>query len=128
MRPKRKHEEEDMVKVPYASVVGSIMYAMVCTRPNIAHVVGVVCRYMENPRKENGAMVKRTLGTYETPLTMLFVIREIEARSFMCMGLLMPIDVKWVGNVDNAKSTNAYKFTLFELVNWKTKRQQVVSS
>jgi hypothetical protein len=117
MRPKRKHEEEDMVKVPYASVVGSIMYAMVCTRPNIAHVVGVVCRYMEYPRKENGAMVERTLGTYETPLTILyetpltilFVIRKIEARSFMCMGLLMQIDIKWVGNVDNAKSTNAYK-------------------
>jgi len=78
MRPKRKHKEEAIVKVPYASVVGSIMYAMVCTRPNIAHVVGVVCRYTENPRKDNGEMVKRTLGTYETPLTMLFVIREIE--------------------------------------------------
>ncbi|PHT64736.1 hypothetical protein T459_29161 [Capsicum annuum] len=31
-----------MELVPYASVVGSLMYAMVCTRPKIAHAVGVV--------------------------------------------------------------------------------------
>uniref|UniRef100_A0A3Q7HML1 Retrovirus-related Pol polyprotein from transposon TNT 1-94 n=1 Tax=Solanum lycopersicum TaxID=4081 RepID=A0A3Q7HML1_SOLLC len=31
-----------MALVPYASVVGSLMYAMVCTRPDIAHAVGVV--------------------------------------------------------------------------------------
>ena len=33
---------EDMSKVPYAFVVDSLMYAMVCTRPNIAHAVRVV--------------------------------------------------------------------------------------
>ncbi|RVW83202.1 Retrovirus-related Pol polyprotein from transposon TNT 1-94 [Vitis vinifera] len=33
-----------MPKVPYASTVGSLMYAMVCTRPDIAHAIGVVSR------------------------------------------------------------------------------------
>uniref|UniRef100_A0A3Q7GJI6 Reverse transcriptase Ty1/copia-type domain-containing protein n=1 Tax=Solanum lycopersicum TaxID=4081 RepID=A0A3Q7GJI6_SOLLC len=37
-------EKEDMKKVPYASAVGSLIYAMVCTRPDIAHAVGVVSR------------------------------------------------------------------------------------
>ena len=40
-----------MSSVPYASAVGSLMYAMVWTRPDIAHAVGVVSRYMENPGK-----------------------------------------------------------------------------
>eukprot|EP00253_Pinus_taeda_P036443 PITA_36443 len=40
--PKTQEEEEDMSRVPYASVVSSLMYAMVCTRPDIAHVVGVL--------------------------------------------------------------------------------------
>ncbi|RVW28627.1 Retrovirus-related Pol polyprotein from transposon TNT 1-94 [Vitis vinifera] len=31
-----------MRKVPYALAVGSLMYVMVCTRPDIAHVIGVV--------------------------------------------------------------------------------------
>eukprot|EP00253_Pinus_taeda_P032553 PITA_32553 len=46
---KTKEEEEDMSHVPYASVVGSLMYAMVCTRPDIAHAVGVLSRFMSKP-------------------------------------------------------------------------------
>lgn len=48
-----------MALVPYASVVGSLMYAMVCTRPDIAHVVGVLSRYMSMPKKEHWNAVKR---------------------------------------------------------------------
>ena len=40
--PKTQEEEKDMSHVPYASVVGSLMYVMVCTRPDIEHVVGVL--------------------------------------------------------------------------------------
>jgi len=47
-----------MSKVPYASTVGSLIYTMVCTRPNIAHAVGVVSRYMNNPGKEHWMAVK----------------------------------------------------------------------
>jgi hypothetical protein len=42
-----------MSHVPYASVVGSLMYAMVCTRPDIAHTMGVLSRYMSKPGKEH---------------------------------------------------------------------------
>jgi hypothetical protein len=55
----KAQEEEDMSRVPYASAVGSLMYAMVCTRPDIAHVVGVLCRYMSKPGKEHWTAVKR---------------------------------------------------------------------
>ena len=40
-------------EIPYASAIGSLMYAMVCTRPDIAHAVGVVSRFMSNPGKEH---------------------------------------------------------------------------
>ena len=42
-------ELEDTIFVPYASVVGSLMYGMVCTRPDISQVVGVLCQFMANP-------------------------------------------------------------------------------
>ena len=48
-----------MTHVPYASTVGSLMYVMVCTRPNISHAVGVLSRYMSTPRKEHLKVVKR---------------------------------------------------------------------
>ncbi|XP_057247302.1 secreted RxLR effector protein 161-like [Beta vulgaris subsp. vulgaris] len=48
-----------MSKVQYASAVGSLMYAMVCTMPDLAHVVSVVSRFMTQPGKEHWQAVKR---------------------------------------------------------------------
>jgi hypothetical protein len=42
-----------MSHVPYASVVGSLMYVMVSTRSYIAHVVGVLSKYISKPGKEH---------------------------------------------------------------------------
>jgi len=56
--PTSEKENEEMKKVPYASAVGSLMYAMVCTRPDITHAVGVVNRFLSNPGKEHWAAVK----------------------------------------------------------------------
>ena len=42
-------ELDDTIFVPYASVVGSLMYGMVCTRPYISQVVGVLFQFMANP-------------------------------------------------------------------------------
>ena len=46
--PKTAEERDHMALVPYPSAVGSLMYDMVCTRPDIAHAVGIVSRYMTN--------------------------------------------------------------------------------
>jgi hypothetical protein len=53
MCPKTQEEIEYMSRVPYSSTIGSLMYVMVCTRLDIAHAVGVVSRYMNNPGKEH---------------------------------------------------------------------------
>ena len=42
-------EGEDMKSAPYAPAVGSLMYAMVATRPDISHAIGVISRFMHNP-------------------------------------------------------------------------------
>ncbi|RVW61459.1 Retrovirus-related Pol polyprotein from transposon TNT 1-94 [Vitis vinifera] len=52
--PKTEEERDHMSKVPYASAIGSLMYAMVCTRPDIAHAVGVVSRFMSRPGSSIG--------------------------------------------------------------------------
>ena len=46
-----------MTKYPYASAVGSLMYAIVCTKPDIGYTVEV-SRYMSNPGREHWAAVK----------------------------------------------------------------------
>ncbi|KAL4017709.1 hypothetical protein IC575_021270 [Cucumis melo] len=46
--PKTPQEVEDMSNIPYASTVGSLMYTMLCTRPDICYLVGIVSRYQSN--------------------------------------------------------------------------------
>ena len=58
MCPKAQDEEDKMSKVPYSLAIGSLMYAMVCTRPDIAHAMGVISRYMSHPGLEHWNAVK----------------------------------------------------------------------
>ena len=50
---KTEEERGHMSKVPYASAIGSLMYVMVCTRPDIAHAMGVMNRFMSRPGKQH---------------------------------------------------------------------------
>ena len=49
MSPRSEFEISSMKRVPYSNAVGSLMYAMVCTWPDIAYSVSVVSRFMSNP-------------------------------------------------------------------------------
>ena len=70
--PKLEEEQDHMSKIPYASAIGSLTYAMVCTRPDIAHAVGVVSRYMSNPGKQHWEAVK-------------WILRYLKGSSKICL-------------------------------------------
>ena len=57
-RPKTPTEIERMREISYASAVRSLMYAMLCTRPDICFVVGMVSRYQSDPYEEHWTAVK----------------------------------------------------------------------
>ena len=50
-----------MSKIPYVSIIGSLMYAMLCTHPDIALSVSVTSRYQANPSEEHWIAVKNIL-------------------------------------------------------------------
>lgn len=56
--PITDEKTEDMFQVSYASVVRSLMYVMVCNRPDLSHVVSLVSKYMDNPIREHWNVVK----------------------------------------------------------------------
>ena len=78
---------------------------MVCTRPDIAHAVGVVSRYMNNPRKEHWMVVKWILrclrGT--TNQELCFGGSNISLQGY--------VDADMGGDGDNNRSTTWYVFT-----------------
>ena len=59
--PKNDFKREHIKKIPYASVVGSLMYAQVCTRPNIAFAVRVLGRYKSNPGLDHWRAAKKVM-------------------------------------------------------------------
>ena len=54
-------EEEEMSRVPYASAVRSLMYAIVCTGPDLAYAVSTVSKFMSNSGKQHWEAVKWVL-------------------------------------------------------------------
>jgi hypothetical protein len=122
MCPKTQEEIEYMSRVPYSSAVGSLMYAMVCTRPDIAHAVGVVRRYMNNPGKEHWEAVK-------------WILRYLRgtATHALCFGgsdtfLQGYVDSDMAGDKDSRRSTTGYVFTIGgTTVSWISKLQKVVA-
>jgi hypothetical protein len=59
--PTTAEDIEEMSVIPYASAIGSIMYAMLCTRPDVNLAVSLVGRYQSNPGKEHWTAVKNIL-------------------------------------------------------------------
>jgi hypothetical protein len=111
-----------MSRVPYSSTVGSLMYAMVYTRPDISHAVGVVSRYMNNPGKEHWEALKWILKYLRGATT-----------HALCFGgsdtfLQGYVDSDMVGDKDNRRSTTGYDFTIGgTIVSWISKLQMVIS-
>jgi hypothetical protein len=52
------NKDDKMVKVPYQQAVGSLMYAMLCTWPDLAYPISVVSKHMANPSLEHWIAIK----------------------------------------------------------------------
>ncbi|CAJ2639359.1 unnamed protein product [Trifolium pratense] len=120
--PQTEEEKESMANIPYASAIGSLMYAMICTRPDIGHAVGVVSRFMSNPGKAHWEAVKWILrylrGTIEKCL--YFVKGELKVQGY--------VDADFAGDVDHRRSTTGYIFTVGTgAVSWISRIQKIVA-
>ncbi|GJX00334.1 retrovirus-related pol polyprotein from transposon TNT 1-94 [Tanacetum coccineum] len=122
MSPSSKKERVEMSQVPYALAVGSLMFAMICTSPDIAHAVGVVSRYMTKPGREHWEAIKRILiyvkGTSEVALC--FGDSDLIVTGY--------VDSDYAGDLSGSKSTTEYVFTLCgRIVSWVSNLQSVVT-
>ncbi|CAM6109633.1 unnamed protein product [Calypogeia fissa] len=109
LSPTTVEEKGVMSKVPYETAVGSLMYLIVCTRPDLAFAMGKVSRYMLNPGKLHWDAVKWILrylkGTKDVGL--LF-----DAKSNKSNSLLGYVDAYYGQDMDGRRSTTRYVFTL----------------
>ena len=95
-----------MSRVPYASAVGSLMYAMLCTRPDIFYAVGIVSRFQSNPGFDHWVAVKHILKYLRRTRNYMLVYSSQD---------LIPIgytDSDFQSDKDTHKSTSGSVFTL----------------
>ena len=59
--PKNNFAIQEMQKIPYASTIGSLMYVQVYTHLNIAYIIGMLGRYLSNPRNDHWIVAKRVM-------------------------------------------------------------------
>ncbi|KAG8662105.1 hypothetical protein MANES_01G064950v8 [Manihot esculenta] len=120
--PSSDEEREEMDKVPHALAVGSLLYAMVSTRPNIAHVVGVVSQFLSNPGREYWTAMK-------------YILRYFCGTSRLCLyfGSSEPMlfgytDADMAGDVDSIKFTSGYLLIFAgEAMSWQSRLQKCVA-
>ena len=108
--------------ISYASAMGSLMYAMLCTRPNICFVIGIVSRYQSNPRPEHWTTVKHILK----------YLRRTKDYMLMYGGdELIPIgytDLDFISNKDLRKLTFGHVFTLGGgSISWRSIKQKCIA-
>ncbi|XP_042012165.1 secreted RxLR effector protein 161-like [Salvia splendens] len=124
--PKSDAEVDEMKNIPYANIIGSVMYVMICTRPDLAHAVSVTSRYMSNPGKSHWQALKWMLrylkGSSEYGISYKgFRDQTKEVLEGFC-------DSDYASNKDNRKSQTGYIFTMYgSAVSWKSNLQSVVA-
>ncbi|KAA0050103.1 gag/pol protein [Cucumis melo var. makuwa] len=104
--PKTPQEVKDMRRTPYASAVGSLMYVMLCTRPDICYAVRIVSRYQSNPGLDHWTVVKIILKYLRRTRDYMLVYG---AKDLILTGYT---DYDFQTDKDSRKSTSGSVFTL----------------
>ena len=106
----------------YRRLVGKLNYLIV-TRPNIAHLVGIVSQYMSSPIVDNWAAVEHILCYLKGAPRQGILYNNHGHNRVECF-----TDADWAGSKEDRRSTSGYcVFVGGNLVSWKSKKQEVVS-
>ncbi|KAJ9564656.1 hypothetical protein OSB04_000622 [Centaurea solstitialis] len=122
--PKNELEIKEMQKIPYASAVGSLMYAQVCTRPDIAFIVGVLGRYLSNPGMDHWRAAKRVMRYLKKTRDYMLTYRKSDSLEIVGYS-----DSDFGGCQDTGRSTSGYVYILAGgAISWKSVKQTLVAS
>ena len=118
-----KGNPDEVIDVPYRSVIGSLMYLMLGTRPDIAYAVGTLSKFLDCPTQTHWTAAKRVIrylqGTKDHGLIMGKEVND---------NLTGMVDANWGTDVEDRRSTSGYLFMLMGgLLCWTSKRQSTVA-
>ena len=121
-RPQTLEEENMMRQIPYDFAVGSLIYVMLCTRPDIYYSIGMVSRYQSYLGLKHWQVVKHILKYLRRTRDYMLVYHSKD---------LIPIgytDSDFQLDLDFRKSTSGYVFTLGGgAISWRSVKQSCIA-
>ena len=111
-----------MNMISYALVIGSIMYAMLCTRPDVSYAPSVTSIYQSDPGMGHWVAVKNILKYLRRTKDVFLIYRDGD--------LIMEgySDASFQSNRDDSKSQSGYVFTLNGgAISWKSSKQETTA-
>nr|GEU46814.1 putative zinc finger, CCHC-type [Tanacetum cinerariifolium] len=122
--PKNKLEQEETRLKPYASVVGSLTYAQVCTRPAIAYNTGMLGRYQFNRGKEHWKATKKVLRYPQGTKNSMLTYQKIDNLEVVGYS-----DSDFAKCKDSSRSTSGYIFMLSGgPISWRSHKQELTTT
>ena len=117
-----KNKGESVSQVEYSRIIGSLMYLMSCTRPDIAYAVSKLSRYTSNPRSDHWKGITRVLRYLRVTRSYgLHYTKYLAVLEGYC-------DAHWISDMKDSKSTSGYVFTLGgAAVSWKSSKQMIIA-
>jgi transposase InsO family protein len=125
MCPQSPDDAALMERIPYQSAIGSLMYLMLGTRPDLAAAVGILSQFASSPGPQHWVAVKRVLRYIKQTADFQLTLGGSSPGSVILEGWS---DADWAGDVSTRRSTSGYAFTLGQgVISWSSKRQTCVS-
>jgi len=120
---KNVKKDNEMVKVPYQQAVGSLMYAMLCTRPDLAYPISVVSQHMANSSLKHWIAVKHIFQYLQGTLQF-----KLHFKGLSPQDLVGYYDADWAGDLEDRKSTTRFVFMMGGgAISWSSKRQPIIT-
>ncbi|KAG8926805.1 hypothetical protein FRC01_008347 [Tulasnella sp. 417] len=122
---KDSDDQRQMAKVPYLEAIGSLMYLMLGTRPDLAYAIGKLSRFGTNPGPKHWKAVKRVLRYVKGTLNYGITLGGSPASPI----LTGYSDASFQDCPDTSQSTSGYVFYFGDApISWSSKRQGIVTN
>ena len=122
--PTTKAERECMDKIPYASAIGSFMYAMLCTRPDVSYAISMISRFQLDPGECHWIAVKNILKYLRRTKDIFFIYGGQEGE-LVISGY---IDAGIQSDLDDFRSQSGFVFFLNGgAMSWRSSKQDTVA-
>lgn len=120
-----KNEGEKMTpqfQKTYQSIMGSLNYASIVSRPDISTAVGILCRYNSDPNEAHLAAAKRVFAYLKHHLSDGLLYKRHTEGDLNDLHIMS--DADWAGSLDDRKSTSGYVVMFAGApISWTSKKQ-----